>query len=123
MPDDNTLNTLTNTLTDRSYELVEKIENRSKLLTAIVIACFILAPVGIGINAHIYQAASHQKGDWSNADIALMGTIFAISALLFAIGIKKYTVIRDLKNKLAQMQLLEETIYNEVLKPNMRQLE
>jgi uncharacterized membrane protein YcjF (UPF0283 family) len=116
MPDDNTL-------TDRSYAMVEMVERRRKLLTTIVIACFILAPVGIGINAHIYQVASHQKGDWSNTDIALMGIISAISALLFAIGIEKYIVIRDLKSKLAQLQLLEETIYNEVLKPNMRQLE
>jgi uncharacterized membrane protein YcjF (UPF0283 family) len=103
-----------NTLTDRSYELVEKIERRRLLLTSVVAVCFILAPIGIGINAHFIIASSHQKADWSNADIALMGIVFVISALLFAIGIKEYILIRSLKNKLAQMQLLEETIYNEV---------
>lgn len=112
-----------NNFTDRSYELVEKIERRRMLLTVIVVMCFILAPIGIGINAHFIIATSYMKGDWSNANIAPMGILFAISAMLFAIGIRKYTVIRDLKSKLAQMQLLEETVYNEVLKSNMRQLE
>ena len=116
-----------NNLADRSYELVEMIERKKMLLTAIVIACFILAPMGIGINAYTYLFAIHLKGAWSGVNIALiialMGIIFVDSALLFAIGIKKYIVIKDLKSKLSQMQLLEETIYNEVLKSNMRQLE
>jgi hypothetical protein len=112
-----------NNLTDSSYELVEKIERKRMLLTVIVIACFILAPIGIGITTHSIIATSHEKGDWSNTDIAFMGIIFAISAMLFGIGIKKYTVIRDVKSKLAQMQLPEETVYNEVLKSNMHQLE
>jgi hypothetical protein len=110
-----------NSLTDRSYELVEEIERKRKLLTAI--ACFILAPIGIGINAHFIISTSYQKGNWSDVNIALMGIVFAISAILIATGIKKYIVIKDLKSKLTQLQLLEETIYNEVLKSNMHQLE
>ncbi len=113
----------TNNLTDRSYELVEKIERRRDLLTAIIAVCFILAPIGLGINAHFIIWTSHMKGDWSSAYIALMGIIFVVSAILIVIGIKKYTVVKGLKSKLSQMQLLEETIYNEVLKSNMHQLE
>lgn len=113
MPDDNTL-------TDRSYELVEKIEHRSKLLTAIVIACFILAPVGFGIDAHIYLTASHQKGDWSDINTAIMAIVSVISGLLLIIGIKEYIRVKNLKRKLGQMELLEETIYNEVLSSNLR---
>lgn len=112
MPDDNTL-------TDRSYELVEMIEHRSKLLTAIVIACFILVPVGVGIDAHLYLAASHQKGDWSDINTAIMAIVSVISGMLLIIGIKEYTQIKDLKRKLEQMELLEETIYKEVLSPNL----
>lgn len=112
MPDDNTL-------TDRSYELVEKIERRSKLLTAIVIACFVLVPVGIGIDAHLYQAVSHQKGDWSDINTVIMAIASVISGLLLIIGVREYTQIKDLKRKLGQMELLEETIYNEVLSPNL----
>ncbi len=112
-----------NNLTDSSYELVEKIERKRMLLTVIVIACFVLAPIGIGKTTHSIIVTSHEKGDWSNTNIASTGIIFAISAMLLAIGIKKYKVIKDLKSKLAQMQLLEETIYNEVLKSNIRQLE
>jgi len=108
-----------NTLTDRSYELVEKIERRSKLLTAIVIACFILVPVGIGIDAHLYQAVSHQKGDWSDINTVIMAIVSVISGLLLIIGVREYTQIKDLKRKLGQMELLEETIYNEVLGPNL----
>jgi hypothetical protein len=123
-----------NNFTDRSYELVEKIERRRILLSAIVVICFILAPIGLGTNAYFIIAASYMKGDWSGANIALtgmgivlniahMGIIFVISAILIAIGIKKYIVVKDLKSRLSQMQLLEETIYNEVLKSNMHQLE
>jgi len=112
-----------NSLTDSSYELVEKIERKRMLLTVIVVMCFFIAPIGIGITAHSIIATSYEKGDWSNTDIAFVGIVFAISAILIAIGIKKYIVIKDLKSKLSQMQLLEETIYNEVLKSNMHQLE
>jgi hypothetical protein len=125
-----------NNFTDRSYEQVEKIERRRILLSAIVAMCFILAPIGLGINAYFIMVASYMKGYWSDANIAFtgmemevilniahMGIIFAISAILIAIGIKKYIVLKDLRSKLLQMQLLEETIYNEVLKPNMHQLE
>jgi Ni/Fe-hydrogenase subunit HybB-like protein len=112
-----------NNLTDSSYELVEKIERKRMLLTVIVIACFVLAPIGIGKTTHSIIATSHEKGDWSNTDIAFTGIVFAISAILIAVGIKKYTVVKDLKSKLSQMQLLENTIYNEVLKSNMHQLE
>jgi ABC-type molybdate transport system permease subunit len=86
-----------NNLTDSSYELIEKIERKRIFLTAIVIACFVLAPIGLGINAHFIIATSHMKGDWPNEYIALMGIIFTISAILIAIGIKKYTVVKDLK--------------------------
>ncbi len=112
-----------NNLTDRSYELIEKIERRKVLLTTIVAVCFILAPIGLGINAHFIIATSHMKGDWSDVYIAMMGIIFVVSTILIAIGIKKYTVVKDLKSKLSQMQLLEETIYDEVLKSNMHRLE
>jgi uncharacterized membrane protein YcjF (UPF0283 family) len=111
-----------NNLTDRSYELVEKIERKKMLLTAVVIACFILAPIGIGINAYTFMTATHTKGDWSDVNIALMGIIFIISIVLFAVGIKKYILIGDLKDKLAQVRLLEETIYNEVLNKNLSQI-
>lgn len=112
-----------NNLTDSSYELVGKIERKRMLLTVIVIACFVLAPIGIGKATHSIITTSHEKGDWSNTDIALTGIVFAVSAILIAIGIKKYTVVKDLKSKLSQIQLLENTIYNEVLKSNMHQLE
>lgn len=112
-----------NNLTDRSYELVEKFERKRIFLTATVIACFVLAPIGLGINAHFIIATYFMKGDWSNAYMALMGIIFAISAILIGVGINKYAVVKDLKSKLSEMQLLEETIYNEVLKSNIHQLE
>lgn len=108
-----------NNFTDRSYELVEKIERRRILLSTIAVICFILAPIGLRTNAYFIIAAFYMKGDWTDTNIALMGIIFAISAILIAIGIKKYIVVKDLKSKLSQMQLLEETIYNEVLKSSM----
>ncbi len=112
-----------NNLTDRSYELVEKIERKKMLLTLIVIACFVIAPIGLGMNVYLFMDISHQKGDLSSANIAFMGIALAISAILIAIGIKKYYVIKDMKSKLSQMQLLEDTIFNEVLRSNIHQLE
>ncbi len=112
-----------NTLTDRSYELVESIEKRRKLLTVVVIACFILAPVGIGIDAHTYWVASHEKGGWSDISTAIIAIVSVISGLLLIAGVRLYLLINDLKRKLSQMELLEETIYNEVLRPNPHQLQ
>jgi hypothetical protein len=110
------------TLTDRSYELVEMIEHKRKLLTAIVIICFVLVPVGIGIDAQLYMTVSHQKGSWSDVNIVIMAMVSAVSGLLLIVGIKKYILIKDLKKKLSQLDLLEETIYNEVIGPNLHQL-
>jgi hypothetical protein len=111
-----------NTLTDRSYELVETLERRRKWLTAVVIVCFILVPVGVGIDAHLYMTVAHQKGGWSDMNMVIMAMASVMSGLLLVIGIKKYMLIKDLKKKLGQMELLEETIYNEVISPNLRQL-
>lgn len=112
-----------NNLIDRSYEQVEKIEHKKLLLTAIVIVCFVLAPIGIGYSAHTYMTEIHSKGDWSDLNMALIGIILVISAILIVTGIDRYNQIRVLKDKLSQIQILEETIYNEVLESNMHQLE
>lgn len=112
-----------NTLTDRSYELVESIEKRKKLLTAVVIICFALVPVGIGIDAHLYTTTVHQKGDWSDMSMAILAVVSAFSGLLLIIGIKNYIVMKDLKEKLDQIELFEETVYKEVLSSNLHLLD
>ncbi len=111
-----------NNLTDRSYELVEMIEKRKKLLSAVAVICFFLVPVGIGIDFHIYMTATHQKGDWSDMSTAAIALISALTCLFLIVGIRKYTLIKDLKKKLDQMEVLEETIYNEVLSPKTHQM-
>ncbi len=111
-----------NSLTDRSYELVETIENRRRLLTAVVIACFVLAPVGIGIDAHLYNKFSHEKGGFSDINTAIVAIVSVISGLLLTAGVKVYLLINDLKRKLSQVELLEETIYNEVLRSDLHLL-
>jgi hypothetical protein len=88
----------------------------------VVILCFILVPVGIGIDAHLYMAVSHQKGGWSDINIATMAVVSAVSALFLIIGVRKYKLMKDLKRKLIQMDLLEETIYKEVISPNSQYL-
>jgi uncharacterized membrane protein YcjF (UPF0283 family) len=112
-----------NTLTDRSYELVESIEKRKKLLTTIVIICFVLVPVGIGIDASIYMVATHQKGGWSDISMAMIAIVSAFSGLLLIVGIKKYIVMKDLRKKLDQIELFEETVYKEVLSSNLHLLD
>ena len=112
-----------NTLTDRSYELVEMLERRRKWLTAVVIICFFLVPVGVGIDAYLYLTVSHLKGGWPDMSIIIMAMVSAISCLLLIIGIKEYNTVDDLKGKLGQMEQLEETIYDEVISPNLHQLD
>ncbi len=117
MPDNNS------TLTDRSYELVESVERRRKLLNIVVIACFILAPAGIGIDAQFYNAEIHEKGGFSDISSAIIAIVSVISGLLLIAGVKIYLLTNDLKRKLSQLELLEETIYNEVIKQNLNQLQ
>ncbi len=107
-----------NTLTDRSYELVEALERRKKWLNAIIVVCFVLAPIGLGIDSYVYMNALHLKGDWSDMSMMIIAMVSAISGLLLIIGIKEYNNSKELNEKLGQVEKLEETIYNEVINPN-----
>lgn len=99
--------------------MVESVEKRRKLLMAVFIACFILAPAGIGIDAQLYNTAIHEKGGLSDVSTAIIAIASVISGLFLIAGVKVYLLTNDLKRKLSQLELLEETIYNEVIKQNI----
>jgi hypothetical protein len=84
--------------------------------TAIAALCLILAPIGIGLDAYLFTVATHQKGGLSDINLMLMTTVGVFSFFSLLMGAREYSSVRKLKMKLKQVDLFEETIYNEVLK-------
>jgi hypothetical protein len=102
------------TLTDSVYEAIERAEQRKRRLMFIIIGCLLISLPGLGVNAFMLVASAHQKGGAS--DVSLLWALIAICAILMAIGLNRFILLRNLEHKLDQLELLEETIYNEVLK-------
>jgi hypothetical protein len=103
---------------DAAYEVVERIERQKRRLTLIVMAISIPALLGLVANTFTVVALSHQKGVFVNSNIILIGTIFLICAILLGLAIKKFIILRKFKRSINQIGELEETIYNEVLRPH-----
>jgi len=105
-----------NTSTDVAYELIERMENKRWWLKIITIICFIIAPLGLGINAFLFTMLSHQKGGLSDIQVILITISSIIFMFLVIFAINKYSILKKWKKEHNQLELLEETIYREVLK-------
>jgi hypothetical protein len=106
-------------LTEESYRLIERVEKKKTWFTAIAIACLILAPIGVGLDAYLITVATHQKGGISDLNLVLMVAIGCVSLITIMVGVREYRSVKRLKGMLEQIDLFEETIYNEVLKARM----
>jgi hypothetical protein len=104
-------------LTDFAYQAIERAEQKRTRLMYIVIGCLLTSLPGLGINAYFFMALSHEKGGLSGSDFGMISILAIACLLLLAIGLYKLFLLRNLGNKLNQFELLEETIYSEVLKP------
>jgi len=104
------------TLTDSVYQAIERAEQRKRRLMFIVLSCLLISLPGLGVNAFMIIASSHQKGGASDVNVYLLWALIAICAALMVIGLNRFILLRNLEHKLDQLELLEETIYNEVLK-------
>lgn len=104
------------TLTDSAYKAIEKAERRKKQLMYIMLGCLLTSLPGLGINAFIFMAGSNQKGSLIDDYFALISVLVVICLAIMIVGIHKFILLRNLGQKLNQVELLEETIYNEVLK-------
>jgi hypothetical protein len=104
-------------LTDFAYQAIEQAEQKRMHLMYIVIGCLLASLPGLGINAYFYMVESHSKGGLSSGSLELIAFLAMICLVLLAIGLQKFVLFRDLGNKLSQIELLEQTIYNEVILP------
>lgn len=109
---------------DSIYDLVERVEQQKKRLILAVVAISLSSLLGVSVNAFAFMAYSHQKGplDIFNANILLLAIIFIISVLFAALAAKKFFALKRLNQKLVLVGELEETLYNEVLKPHIGQI-
>lgn len=103
---------------DAAYEVVERIERQKRRLTLTVMAISIPALLGLVANALAFTVFSHQKGPSINNNIILIGIILILCVILLGLAIKKFIILRKFKQRLNHIGELEETIYNEVLKPH-----
>jgi hypothetical protein len=104
------------TFTDSAYQAIEKAEKRKKQLMYIMLGCLLTSLPGLGINAFIFVAGSNQKGSLIDDYFALISVLVVICVAIMLFGIHKFILLRNLGQKLNQVELLEETIFNEVIK-------
>ena len=105
------------TLTDSSYELVENRERKMRWLVPLIIGCLVLAPLGLGADLVILMTVSNQKEGLSGINLAVMVMVALVSVVLLATGVNRYILLQRWKRQMNQLEMLEETIYSEVLKP------
>ena len=103
-------------MTDVAYDLIERMENKRQWLKVIIAGCFIIAPLGLGINAFLFTMVSHQKGGLSDMQVILIAISSIIFMFMFILALRKYSVLKKWNKELDLLELLEKTIYREVLK-------
>jgi hypothetical protein len=101
--------------TDSAYKSIERLEGRKKRVVGVEIACFVIAPMGLIFDLFILD---HQKGGLANLASDPLILIIALAAMvILVLGFKLYTKIRKWEKQLGQLEQLEKTIYQEVLRP------
>jgi ABC-type transport system involved in cytochrome bd biosynthesis fused ATPase/permease subunit len=108
-------------LTDATYELVERLEQRRKWFKLIITGSLLVAVSGLSIDAILFMVYSHQKGILLYENMMLILIIIIICSISATIAITVFNKMRRTGNKLKQIDLLEETIYEEVLVPEKDQ--
>jgi hypothetical protein len=103
------------TITDATFELVEVLETKRLWLKAVIIGCMILAPIGLGADVYSFLVLYHQKGGLLEQQIVSIVLVFIAVILIASFGIYKYLHLKKWDRNLNQLELLEETIYKEVL--------
>jgi hypothetical protein len=107
------------TITDVSFECIERLENKKSWLSFVAIGSLILAPIGLAADAFSFVVLSHEKGGLMDQQIVSIALVFIISILILLFGIDRYFKLKKWSRSLNQLELLEETIYKEVLQAKM----
>jgi hypothetical protein len=103
------------TKTEATFELIEGLETKKHWLRIAIIGCLILAPVGLGANVYSFIVVSHQKGGLWDQQIVSIVFVFITLISILSYSMYKYTHLKKWDKNLHQLELLEETIYKEVL--------
>ena len=103
-------------LTDTVYEKVTRLEKRKRRLAFVVMASALTALPILGINAFLYMTYTHQKGGVSGWNLIMISIIILICLIVIALGINWLLQLRKLNVRLNQFEILEETIYKEVMR-------
>jgi hypothetical protein len=104
------------TITDATFERVERLETKKRWLKVVIIGGLILAPIGLGADVYSFIVLTHQKGGLLDQQIVSIVFVFIALILILLLGIDKYVKLKKWDRTLQQLELLEETIYKEVLR-------
>lgn len=102
-------------VTDLSYNLMKRIESRKRRLLFIAIGCSLLASVGFLANAFALTIFIHQKGGFFDIYSASIALNLVFCGIVLAIGLNKYRTFKRYNTCTKKFELLENTIYREVL--------
>jgi hypothetical protein len=103
-------------LTDAVYEKVTRLEKRKRRLTFVIMASALTSLSVLGINTFLYITYTHQKGGVSGVNLIMISIIVLICLIVIALGINWLLQLRKLNSRLNQFEILEETIYQEVMR-------
>ena len=100
-------------LTESAYESIEGLEGRKKWMVGVVVACFVLAPLGLSFDLFIVDHAKGGLTDLASNPLIVITAI--VSTILLAFGANRYILIKKWERQLGNLEFLEKTIYQEVL--------
>ena len=104
------------TLTDISYGFVENIERKKRWLKLLIMGGLLLAPLGLVANGIAFVSYSHQKGIFDlNITVTMINIL--LCGLFVIIGINQYALLKKWKRDIKELEMLEEHIFEEVLRP------
>jgi hypothetical protein len=103
-------------LTDTVYEKITRLEKRKSWMTAVVVSSAFMALTALGINAFLYITYTHQKGGLSGGNMIMISIAILICLIMIVLGTNWFIQLRKLNSSLNQFEILEETIYQEVIK-------
>jgi hypothetical protein len=107
---------MSKTLTDASYEVVGHLERSRKWLPFLLMSCLAFAFIGIAVNAFGLILFSNQKGDIFDLKTMITSVNIVICSLFLLIGANQYLFLKRYKDKVRELEVLEEKIYQEVFR-------
>jgi uncharacterized membrane protein YqjE len=109
-------------VTDSCFELADRIECKKKWLNLFVWGGLIISPAILSLDVLFYKMLSSQKGILTDATVIVIAFIAALCLILIVGSFKKYFELRRIRESLAELESFEETVYQEVLRKDVKLL-